>query len=123
MKEVHKSMNPSQVASTDEQNLQAKCENQELAVTREASIIDKPKDRMKKTTNTEYWTLKFDGSKSKQGAGAGFELISPKGKSFFAAHRLQFHCTNTVAEYEALIHGLLMALKKKVKVLQVFGDS
>lgn len=26
-------------------------------------------------------------------------------------------------EYEALVHGLLMALRKKVKMLQVFNDS
>lgn len=45
------------------------------------------------------WTLRFDVSKSKQGARIGFELISPKGKKFFAAHRLQFHFTNNVAEY------------------------
>lgn len=67
--------------------------------------------------------LRFDESKSKHCVGARFEFISPKGKTFFVTHRLQFHFINNVAEYEALIHGLSMALRKKVKILQVFGDS
>lgn len=45
------------------------------------------------------------------------------GKTYFFSHRLQFYCTNTIEKYEALVHGLLMALRKKVKMLQVFGDS
>lgn len=92
-------------------------------LSKEPSNSNSARDAAKKSIVVGCWTLRFDGSKLKQGVGAGFELINPKGKTFFAAHRLQFHCTNNVAEYEALIHGLLMALKKKVKILQVFGDS
>lgn len=89
----------------------------------ELSSSNGASNTVRDSTVARCWALRFNGSKSKQGAGAGFELISPKGKTFFATHRLQFHCTNNVAEYEALVHGLLMALKKKVKVLQVYGDS
>ena len=71
----------------------------------------------------EVWTLRFDGSKTKQGAGAGFELVSPTGTTYLEAHRLQFSCTNNVAEYEALILGLLCAIKKGAKILHVLGDS
>ena len=56
--------------------------------------------------DNKVWILKFDGSRSKKGAGAGVELIFPKNDSSFAAYRLQFPCTNNVAEYEALIFGL-----------------
>lgn len=108
---------------TKGRNPQEKYQEEKPILTKGSSNSDKPKEMMKKTTTVECWTLKFDGCKSKHGAGAGFELISPKGKNFFAAHRLQFQCTNNVAEYETLIHGLLMALKKRVKILQVFGDS
>lgn len=72
---------------------------------------------------SKFWMLRFDRSKSKQGARAGFELIIPMGKTYFTAHRLHFYCTNNIVEYEALVHGLLMALRNKVKMLQVFGDS
>lgn len=68
---------------------------------KESSSTDKLKEMMKKTATIGCWTLKFDGSKSKHGVEAGFELISPKGKTFFVAHRLQFHYTNNVAEYES----------------------
>lgn len=80
-------------------------------------------DRGTEGQENVIWTLRFDGSKSKQGSGAGYELISPTGETYLAAHRLQFPCTNNVAEYESLIHGLLMAIKKKAKILQVYGDS
>ena len=69
------------------------------------------------------WTLRFDGSKTKQGAGAGFELVSPTGATYLKAHRLQFPCTNNIAEYEALILGLLCVIKKGAKILHVLGDS
>lgn len=69
------------------------------------------------------WTLRFDGSKTKHGVGAGFELISPIGATYLEAHRLQFSCTNNMVEYEALILGLLCAIKKGAKILHVLGDS
>lgn len=62
----------------------------------------------------EVWSLKFDGSKSKQGIGIGVELTNPKGKAFLAAYKLQFQCTHNIMEYEELIHGLLLAIKKGV---------
>ncbi|KAH9301362.1 hypothetical protein KI387_012945, partial [Taxus chinensis] len=54
--------------------------------------------------------------------GVGVVLISPKDEKFFFAHRLQLACSNNVAEYEALLHDLLIAEKKKIKALQIFGD-
>lgn len=71
----------------------------------------------------QTWTLRFDGSKSKRGAGAGIELISPTSETYLAAYRLQFHCTNNIAEYESLVHGLLLAIKKGAQILHCFGDS
>lgn len=89
----------------------------------EPSSSSNIKDTTRKSMVSGCWTLRFDGSKSKQGAGARFELMNPRVKTFFVDHRLQFHSTNNVVEYEALIHRLLMELNKRVKILQVFGDS
>ena len=36
---------------------------------------------------------------------------------------MQFPCTNNMAEYEALILGVLCAIKKGAKILHVLGDS
>lgn len=72
---------------------------------------------------SKFWMLCFDGSKSKQGVGASFKLISPSSKTFFVTFKLQFYCTNNIVEYEALVHRLLMELRKRVKMLPIFGDS
>ena len=69
------------------------------------------------------WSLYFDGSKSKEGAGAGCVLIDPAGNKTLIACRLEFECTNNIDEYEALLQGLRKALDLKIKNLIVFGDS
>jgi ribonuclease HI len=57
-------------------------------------------------TDTEAWTVFYDGSWGTFCAGATAILISPsKIKTYYAA-RLEFNCTNYIAEYEALLLGL-----------------
>lgn len=71
---------------------------------------------------SKFGSSSLMASKSRLGNGAGVELQNPKGKQYHASYCLQFQCTcNT--EYEALIPGLKMALKKGVKHLQVVHDS
>ncbi|PKI42997.1 hypothetical protein CRG98_036611 [Punica granatum] len=50
-------------------------------------------------------------------------LISPDGHYYPVAAKIDFSCTNNVAEYEACILGLQAAIDFKVKELEVFGDS
>jgi ribonuclease HI len=69
------------------------------------------------------WTLEFDGSHSSSGSGAGVVLTAPSGEVFYHSYRLEFRCTNNVAEYEALILGLNLAIDKGVTILEVKGDS
>ena len=73
--------------------------------------------------NNGLWSLYFDGSKSKEGARAGCLLIDPHRKRYFVACRLEFECTNNIAEYEALIQGLKKAIDLGAKALVVLGDS
>ncbi|PKI67251.1 hypothetical protein CRG98_012357 [Punica granatum] len=49
-------------------------------------------------------------------------LISPDGRYYPVAAKVDFSCTNNVAEYEACILGLQAAIDFKVKELEVFGD-
>ena len=70
----------------------------------------------------ELWTMFFDGSLMKTGAGAGLLFISPLGKHICYVLRLHYPASNNVAEYEALVNGLriaieLGAIKGKNKVL------
>ena len=61
-------------------------------------------------TDPNIWTLYFDRSRNKEGAGVGCLLIDLHGKKMMIACRLEFECTNNVAEYEALVQGLKKAL-------------
>ena len=70
----------------------------------------------------QIWSLYFDGSKSKEGAGAGCVIIDPAGNKTLIACRLEFECTNNTAEYEALLQGLRKALDMNIQNLTVFGD-
>jgi ribonuclease HI len=71
----------------------------------------------------QIWSLYFDGSKSKEGAGAGCIIIDPAGNKTLLACRLEFECTNNIAEYEALLQGLMKSLDMRIQNLMVFGDS
>ncbi|XP_071905959.1 uncharacterized protein [Coffea arabica] len=69
------------------------------------------------------WRLFFDGASNSLGAGIGAVLVSPEGKHYPAAAKLQFACTNNMAEYEACIFGLKMALEMEIKELIACSDS
>ena len=49
-------------------------------------------------------------------------LISPTNERYYASFRFTFNCTNSIAKYEALVHGLKWAIKRGISYLQVFGD-
>ena len=49
----------------------------------------------------------FDGSVMKTGAGAGLLFVSPLGEHIRHVVRLHFPVSNNMAEYEALLSGLL----------------
>jgi hypothetical protein len=59
----------------------------------------------------EFWTLYFDGSVMKTGAGAGLLFISPLEEHMRYAVRLHFLTSNNMAEYEALLCGLRIAIE------------
>jgi ribonuclease HI len=71
----------------------------------------------------ECWTLYFDGSVMKTGAGAGLLFISPLGEHMRYAVRLHSPASNNMAEYEALLYGLRIAIEAGIKRLDVRGDS
>jgi ribonuclease HI len=71
----------------------------------------------------ELWTMYFDGSLTKTGAGAGLLFVSPLGVHMRYVVRLHFPASNNVAEYEALVTGLRIAIELGVRHLDVRGDS
>src|SRR6185437_6698171 len=71
----------------------------------------------------EYWTLYFDGSVMGPGVGDGIVLVSPEGGKFQYTVCLHFPASNNVAEYEALIRGLRIAIDIGATRLYIYGDS
>jgi ribonuclease HI len=65
----------------------------------------------------------FDGSLMKTGAGAGLLFVSPLRKHLCYVIRLHFPASNNVAEYEALVNGLRIAIELGVRRLDARGDS
>jgi ribonuclease HI len=58
----------------------------------------------------EVWRMYFDGSLKLSGAGAGILFTTPGGEHLKYALQLLFPASNNAAEYEALIHGLNIAI-------------
>ena len=65
----------------------------------------------------------FDGSLMKTGVGMGLLFISPLGVHMRYMIRLHFAASNNVAEYEALVNGLMITIELGVWCLDVRGDS
>jgi ribonuclease HI len=65
----------------------------------------------------------FDGSLMKTGAGAGLLFISPLEVHMRYEIQLHFAASNNVAEYEALVTSLCIAVELGVQHLDVRGDS
>jgi ribonuclease HI len=65
----------------------------------------------------------FDGSVMKTGAGTGLLFVSPLGEHMRYAVRPHLPASNNMAEYEALLCGLKIAIEIGIKRLDVRGDS
>ena len=64
----------------------------------------------------------FDGSLMKKGAGVELVFVSPLEVRMRYAIRIHFPVSNNVAEYEALINGLRIAIELGIQRLDVQGD-
>ena len=66
----------------------------------------------------------FDGSKMLAGLGAGVILTSPTRDTVRYLLQIMYTDSNNAAEYEALLHGLRMAVSMGIQPsLEVRGDS
>ncbi|XP_028070435.1 uncharacterized protein LOC114272919 [Camellia sinensis] len=70
-----------------------------------------------------FWTLSFDGAAVGGKGGIGIVLTSKSGEKLYLSYKLDFHCSNNEAEYEALILGLIAAEKHSIKKIRIRGDS
>jgi hypothetical protein len=75
------------------------------------------------TKRPEHWVMYFDGSLKLEGVGARLLLISPTDKQLKYVLQIFWKVSNNEAEYEALLHGLRLAISLGIKRLLVYGDS
>ncbi|GAV82663.1 RVT_3 domain-containing protein, partial [Cephalotus follicularis] len=68
------------------------------------------------------WELHFDESSTLEGRGARIVLVSPIGDTIQLSYKSDFGCSNNEAEYETLIHGLLVASTMGDTSLNIKGD-
>ena len=59
----------------------------------------------------EYWTMYFDGSLMKKGASRELVFVSPLEVRMRYMVHLHFPSSNNMAEYEALIKNLRIAIE------------
>ena len=69
------------------------------------------------------WKMYFDWASHCEGAGVGVIFITSQDEILPFSFTLTQNYFNNVAEYQALILGLEMAVDMKKMQLQVFGDS
>lgn len=88
-----------------------------------------PIKKIPQTPNTDYehetlWYLEFDGSVNKLGAGARTWVHNQENDHVEGhAYRLNFKCTNNMAEYEALLLGLKLIKSLGAVRISILGDS
>ena len=75
------------------------------------------------TVILDHWKMYFDGSLKLGGVGADILFISPDGKQLKYVLQILWPATNNEAEYEALFHGLRVAVSLGIKRLLIYGDS
>jgi hypothetical protein len=71
----------------------------------------------------EHWVMYFDGSLKLGGGGARVLFISPIGEQLKYVFQILFEVSNNEAEYEALLHGLCLAVSLGIERLLVCSDS
>ncbi|XP_070015482.1 uncharacterized protein [Nicotiana sylvestris] len=69
------------------------------------------------------WRMFFDGATNFKGVGIGAVLLSEIGQHYPVSVKLRFLCTNNMAEYEACIMGLNLAIDMNIQELLVISDS
>ena len=99
-----------------ESTLKTKSEKNEEGV-KEQYVLEKKQKR------DGLWTMYFDRSVKKVGAGADVYIISPITDFKALSYKLTFECTNNVDDYEALLLGLHALKDLGAQRIQVLGDS
>ncbi|GKV43254.1 hypothetical protein SLEP1_g50568 [Rubroshorea leprosula] len=78
-------------------------------------IIECTSAHIDSQSEVDSWILYVDGASSNKGSGTGAILLGPDGYRSEHALKFNFDATNNMAEYEALLLGLQLAIELKVE--------
>ncbi|XP_070010753.1 uncharacterized protein [Nicotiana sylvestris] len=70
----------------------------------------------------DSWRMFLDGVENFKGVGVEAILVLETGQHYSVSAKLRFPCTNNMAEYEAYILGINMAIDMNIQELLVIGD-
>ena len=88
-----------------------------------STLVEENSDQ-DETDNSPLWSMYFDGSCTRKNAGAGVWINNTESKHTEGIScKLNFQCSNNIAEYESLLLGLHLLKKLGAKRIIVFGDS
>lgn len=89
----------------------------------EEALPDDGFEALVASTNEALCSLSFDGATGGGLGGTEIVLQNNKGEKCYLAYKLNFPFSNNKTEYEALILGLLATKERKIKRLEIVGDS
>ncbi|XP_070047109.1 uncharacterized protein [Nicotiana tomentosiformis] len=69
------------------------------------------------------WRMFFDGPANFKGMGIRAVLVSETGQHYLISAKLRFPCTNNIAEYEACLLGLRLAIDMNIQELLLIRYS
>ena len=70
----------------------------------------------------EQWVMKFNGTSTANLEGTGMVLYYKREETMALLFKLEFPCSNNIAEYEAYLTRLATAFEMGIKHLNVIGD-
>ncbi|GAA0183586.1 hypothetical protein LIER_30969 [Lithospermum erythrorhizon] len=84
---------------------------------------DLPDEDVMKIEIRPPWTMYFDGAAHQESVGTRVVFITPQQDMLSYSFTLSQRCSNNMAEYQAFILGLEIAIELSVPQLKVYGDS
>ena len=69
------------------------------------------------------WTMRFDGLVMAATNGIGVVLSCDDGDTVPLSFKLEFPCSNNVAEYKVYLTRLAITLNMRIKHMRILGDS
>ncbi|XP_012435540.1 uncharacterized protein LOC105762191 [Gossypium raimondii] len=87
------------------------------------SFIVSEREKEGESSKEKSWKMSFDGVSNALGHRIRAVLVSLEGDHYPLTARLNFFYTNNIAKYEACIMGFRATIRRKIKSLEVHGDS